>query len=134
MVCLEELGCTVERDSDGGLWMWISGARGRHCVRLTVEESRALAQALAPLRVDPARHNEVARLLAHLNTVERDCWFELATDGELRCCSLARPGLNGLSARRVRRALQAAVEGLDSHLCRIEAVSAGMAPEEFMRP
>jgi hypothetical protein len=131
----QELGCTVETPGDGSFWTWIAGTRGRHCVRVIVppDEAHALVHVFAPLRVSAERHAAVGLLLCHLNAAEHPACFELDCDGELRCRAQADPGRRGLSIRRVREAVFAAVRAMDNHLCRIEAVVSGIEPAAFTR-
>jgi hypothetical protein len=129
--CLEELGCTVERDAGGGLWTWICGERGRLCVRVVPGMGgAAVLHVLAPLRVPVERRQAVEALLSFLSDAETSCLFELCDDGEVRCANLLKPG----RARRMRENVFAAVRAMDRQLCRIEAVAAGLDPEQFIRP
>ena len=135
MTFLKEMGCQVEADADGTLWTWMVGTRGRHCVRVTASQTAALIHVLAPLRVPAERRDEVRRLLQSLNLFEEPSCFELnESDGEVRCSNLTSTGHRPLSAELLRDALLAAVQAMDRHVCRIEAVVGGAAPELFVRP
>jgi hypothetical protein len=128
--CLQELGCTVERDAGGGLWTWICGERGRLCLRVVPGRGgTAVVHVLAPLRVPVERRQAVEALLAHLSDAEATCLFELCDDGEVRCANVLKAG----KIRRMRENVFAAVRAMDSHLCRIEAVAGGLDPEQFIR-
>src|SRR5690242_4858608 len=91
--CLQELGCTVERDAGGGLWTWICGERGRLCLRVMPGSGgAAVVHVLAPLRVPEDRRQAVETLLSHLSDAEPACLFELCDDGEVRCAAVLKAG------------------------------------------